>query len=109
MPSPDLPPTEGPSPLSLIMMVLMPMELLLVYILSRLLGKRTTPKNITGNAALLFATGIGPSIYGFVIAFSDPVLRIPGALMGLSFGLAGLFLAWMLINRIWDAITLESD
>ena len=108
IPSPDDPTVVGPSPLSLVMMVLMPIELLLVYAFYRVLGKRTTPQNITGIAILMFMTGIIPSVYAFLIGFTDPVLRIPGVLMGLSFGLAGVFLGWVLANRIWESIRLES-
>ncbi len=85
----------------------MPLELCLVYIFYRLLGKRTNAENIPGIAALLFMTGTIPSIYGFIIGFTDPLSRIPGVLLGLTFGLSGLFLAWILINRLWDSI--DSD
>ena len=108
-PLPDSPPPSGQSIISLIMIILMPLELALVYIFYRLLGKKTNAQNIPGIAALLFMTGTIPSIYGFIIGFTDPFLRMPGVLLGLIFGLSGLFLAWTLINRIWDSINSDTS
>ncbi|MFW9953726.1 MAG: hypothetical protein ACFFD3_04155 [Candidatus Thorarchaeota archaeon] len=108
LPLPDLPPATTPSIMSLIMMILMPLELFLVYILYQLLGKKTNTKNIPGIAALLFVTGTIPSVYGFAIGFTDPSFRFLGAFMGLVFGLSGMFLAWKLINRVWDSINADT-
>ncbi|MFW9848764.1 MAG: hypothetical protein ACFFF4_06470 [Candidatus Thorarchaeota archaeon] len=109
LPLPDSPPPTGQSIISLIMMILMPLELILVYIFYQLLGKKTNTKNLPGIAALLFMTGTIPSIYGFIIGFTDPLLRIAGVLIGLLFGLSGWFLAWILINRIWNSFNSDID
>ena len=107
LPLPAPPPSTAVSFMSLVMMILMPFELVLVYILYRFLEKKTNSENIPGIAALLYMTGTIPSVYGFVIGFTDPIMRTLGVLMGLLFGLTGMFLAWTLINRIWESISLN--
>ena len=109
MSSPSVPSSEGLFLFSLVLMIMMPIDLFLVYIFYQLLGKRTTATNIPGIAAILFVLGSSPSIYGFIVAFTNSALKTTGALTGLSFGLVGMFIAWVLVNRLWESIGSESS
>ncbi len=102
-PASDVPPTAASFMLSLVLFCLMPFELLLEYVMYRLLEKRTKPENILGIGALLLTLGMTPAIYGFLIGIVDSDVQFPGSISGLVFTLLGLLLAWTLINKTWES------
>ncbi len=102
-PASDIPLTAASLMLSLVLFCLMPFELLLEYVMYRLLEKRTKPENILGIGALLLTLGMFPAIYGFLIGIVASFLQFPGSIAGLVFSLSGLFLAWTLINKTWES------
>lgn len=95
--------------LSWLMMFLMPVEILLIYILYRFFGKRFGLKNFQGLAVLMYIFALAPSIYAFVIGFTDSSLRSVAILMGLVFSLTGFLLALRLLSNHWDAITANNQ
>ncbi len=95
-------PNTGPYVLSWVLMLLMPVDILLLYGSYRLFGKRGRFQNIMGPAVLMYVFAITPSIYAFIIGFIDSALRPFAIPLGLMFSLVGLWLALILISRLWD-------
>lgn len=95
--------------LSWLMMFLMPVEILLIYVLYRFLGNRFGLSNFQGLAVLMYMFAIVPSVYAFVIGFTDSSLRSTAILLGLAFSLTGFSLALRLLSNHWDAITTNNQ
>jgi len=91
--------------LSWLMIFLMPIEILLIYALYRYSSKRFGLNNFQALAVLMYTFAIAPSIYAFVIGFTDSSLRTVAIPMGLMFSLTGFWLALKLLSNHWDALT----
>ncbi len=106
IPDTELPASTGPiEVLSWLLILLMPVELLLLYVFYRHFGKNPELDNIMAPAILLYVFATAPSIYGFVIGFIGSSLRLIAIPLGLSFSLVGFGLAWMFISNLWETIT----
>lgn len=99
---------SGPSTISLIMICLMPLEILLIYALYLYSRNKTKPLNFIGIAVLMYTLGTAPSIYGFVIGFSDIAFRPIGPMLGLLFSIAGLGISFILSPRLLESQSLHS-
>jgi hypothetical protein len=91
--------------LSWLMIFLMPIETLLIYVLYHYSGKRFGLNNFQALAVLMYIFAIAPSVYAFVIGFTDSSLRSVAIPMGLVFSLIGFWLALKLLSNHWDALT----
>ena len=105
VPENEHPVGTGSTILSWLMIFLMPVEILLIYVLYRYSGKRFGLNNFQALAVLMYTFAIAPSIYAFVIGFTDSTLRSVAIPMGLMFSLIGFWLALKLLSNHWDAIT----
>ncbi len=106
MPESGIP--SGPSPISLAMIYLMPMEILLIFAFYLYFHNKTTSRNFIGIAVLMYTLGIAPSIYGFVIGFIDLAFRPIGPMLGLLFSIAGLGISFILSPRLLESDSLYS-
>jgi hypothetical protein len=106
IPESMIPATTGPvEVISWLLIVMMPIELLLIYVFYRHFVKNPKLGNIMAPAILLYIFATAPSIYGFVIGFIGSSLRLIAMPLGLSFSLVGFWLAWMFISNLWETIT----
>ena len=105
IPESELPVGTGPSVVSWLMILLMPIEILLIYVFYRHFGKKSKLGNIMGPAVLMYTLATIPSVYAFVIGFTDPALRLIAIPLGLTFSLVGFWLASMFVSNLWDTIT----
>jgi hypothetical protein len=106
IPESELPVSTGPSEVfSWVMILLMPIELLLIYVFYRFFRKRSELDNIMGPAILMYVLAIAPSIYAFIIGFIGSALRLIAIPLGLTFSLVGFLLASMFVSTLWDTIT----
>ncbi|MCK4278941.1 MAG: hypothetical protein KAW94_00015 [Candidatus Thorarchaeota archaeon] len=103
VPESEIPASTGPW-LSWLLILLMPIEILLIYLVYRFLNKRPRQDNLMGSAFLMYMFGIAPSIYGTIIGFIDSALRYIAIPLGLVFSLVGLGFAFMLLSNLWDNI-----
>ena len=106
IPEAELPVSTGPIEVfSWLMILLMPIEILLIYVSYRFFGKRSELDNIVGPAALMYVLALAPSIYAFIIGFIGSALRFIAMPLGLTFSLVGFLLASMFVSNLWDTIT----
>jgi hypothetical protein len=106
IPESELPVSTGPSEVfSWVMILLMPIELLLIYVFYRFFRNRSKLDNIMGPAILMYVLAIAPSIYAFIIGFIGSALRLIAIPLGLTFSLVGFLLASMFLSTLWDTIT----
>ena len=101
---PQLQPNAGPYILSWVMMALMPVEILLVYAFYRFFIKRGGFQNIMGPSVLMYMVATIPSIYAFIIGFTDSALGFIAIPLGLMFSLVGLWLASTFISQLWSSL-----
>jgi hypothetical protein len=103
IPESDLPNITEPSLMSWVLILLMPFEILLIYVFYRFFRKQPTFTDLIGPAILLYLVAAIPSIYAMVIGFTDIYLRPVAIPLGLMFSLFGLWIASMFIPKIWEA------
>ena len=109
IPESELPVGTGPSVVSWLMILLMPFEILLLYVSYRHFGKRSESDNIMAPAVLMYMFATIPSVYAFVIGFTDPALRLLAIPLGLTFSLVGFWLASMFVSNLWEKITTSNQ
>ena len=109
IPESELPVGTGPSVVSWLMIFLMPIEILLLYVLYRHFGKKPEMNNIMAPAILMYTLAMAPSIYAFVIGFTDPALRLLVIPLGLTFSLVGFLLALMFVSNLWENIHVSEN
>ena len=102
IPESEIPVSTGPLILSWLMILLMPIEILLIYVVYHFLSKRPRQENFMGSAYLMYMIGTIPSIYGTIIGFMDSALRHTAILLGLMFSLVGFGFAFMHLQNLWD-------
>lgn len=106
IPESELPASTGPFEVfSWLMILLMPIEILLIYVSYRFFRKRSDLGNIIGPAALMYVLAIAPSIYAFIIGFNGSTLRLIAIPLGLTFSLVGFLLAFRFVSTLWDTIS----
>jgi len=103
VPESEIPVSTGPW-LSWLLILLMPIEILLIYVVYHFLSKKPRQDNLMGSAYLMYMFGTIPSIYGTIIAFTDSTLRHTAILLGLTFSLVGLVFAFRLSLNLWENI-----
>jgi len=94
-----------PDAVSWLMIILMPIEILLIYLSYRHFRKRVESNNIMGPAVLMYTFVAIPSIYAFVIGFVGSDLRPFAIPLGLIFSLVGFWLTSMYLSKLWETIT----
>jgi hypothetical protein len=100
VPESEIPVSTGFSLLSLVMFLLMPFDIILIYVFYRYFARNPRFKDLVGPAALMYVPATTPSIYAFVIGVTDSALRMIAIPLGLMFSIAGLWLALMLLSKI---------
>ncbi|MBY8998699.1 MAG: hypothetical protein KGD60_13295 [Candidatus Thorarchaeota archaeon] len=106
IPESELPVSTGPIEVfSWLMILLMPIEILLIYVSYRFFRKRSELDNIVGPAVLMYVLALAPSVYAFIIGFIGSSLSLIAIPLGLTFSLVGFWLAWMFVSNLWDTTT----
>ena len=90
--------------LSWLLILLMPIEILLIYVVYHFLSKKPRQENLMASAYIMYMIGTIPSIYGTILAFIDSTLRHTAILLGLMFSLIGLGFAFRLSLNLWENI-----
>jgi hypothetical protein len=110
IPESELPVSTGPIEVfSWLMILLMPIEILFIYVSYRFFRKRSELGNIVGPAALMYVLAIAPSIYAFIIGFIGSVLRLVAIPLGLTFSLVGFLLSSMFVSNLWENIQVSEN
>lgn len=110
MPESELPPgNDVPEAFSWLMIILMPVEILLIYLSYRQFGKRVESGNIMGPAVLMYTFATVPSIYAFVIGFIGSDLRLFAIPLGLISSLVGFWLTSVYLTKLWEATTSDNQ
>ena len=104
IPESDLPVNTEPIFLSLVLIILMPVEILLVYSSYRFFIKRTDQHNLMGPAILMYIFSFAPALYGFLLRTLDATLSAFAVPLGLSFSLVGYGLTTMLLPSLNENI-----
>ncbi|UCH03820.1 MAG: hypothetical protein JSW05_09515 [Candidatus Thorarchaeota archaeon] len=100
LPESTLPASTGSSLLSWVMILLMPFEIVLVYVFYRYFARNPRFENLLGPAVLMYVLATTPSIYALTIGMIDSSLRLIAIPLGLMFSIVGLWLALMLLSKI---------
>ena len=104
IPESELPVSTGPIEVfSWLMILLMPIEILLIYVFYRHFGKKPE-LGIMAPAILMYTFAMVPSLYAFIIGFIGSALRLIAIPLGLTFSLVGFMLAWMFLSNLWEGI-----
>ena len=105
LPKPEVSVNLGTTALSWLMICLMPIELLLLYAFYRYYRNKPDLDNIMGPAILMYMFATIPSIYTFVIGFTNPSLESLAIPLGLVFSLLGFLFALRFVSNLWEKIT----
>lgn len=97
-----------PEAISWLMIILMPIEILLIYLSYHHFRKRAELGNIMGPAVLMYTFATIPSTYAFVIGFIGSELRSIAILLGLVFSLVGFWLTSMYLSKLWENTTSDN-
>jgi hypothetical protein len=89
---------------SWLMILLMPIEILLIYVFYRVFRKKSE-LGIMAPAILMYTFAMVPSLYAFIIGFVGSALRLIAIPLGLTCSLVGFWLAWMFLSNLWEIIT----
>ncbi|MHA3962549.1 MAG: hypothetical protein AM325_003335 [Candidatus Thorarchaeota archaeon SMTZ1-45] len=109
IPESDLPGNTNPLFLSWVLLVMMPIELLLIYVFFRFFERSTQWESIMGPAILMYMVATAPSIYAFIIGFTDSALRLLAIPVGLTFSLTGLLIAAMFVSTLWEKVSTSNQ
>ncbi|MFW9768417.1 MAG: hypothetical protein ACFFF9_07885 [Candidatus Thorarchaeota archaeon] len=86
------------------LILIMPFEIVLIYVIYWSFGRRSASYNIMGPAVLMYALATAPSIYSLVIGMINPPFRYLAAPAGLLFSLVGLGLSLRFVSALRDRI-----
>jgi hypothetical protein len=100
LPGSEDPVTPSVTIISWFVILLMPMDLLLVYVIYLIFRRRTMSSDITGPAVLMFVAATAPSIYTVLFGVINSPLRYLAISLGLIFSLVGLFLALRFVSAL---------
>ena len=109
IPESVLPVNTEPLLLSWVLIILMPIELLLIYVFYRLFERMSESDNIMSPAILMYMVATIPSIYALIIGFTDSALRLLAIPVGLTFSLTGLLIAAMFVSILWEKMTTSNQ
>ncbi|MGY5874922.1 MAG: hypothetical protein RTU30_04175 [Candidatus Thorarchaeota archaeon] len=104
LPQSEIPVSTGPYLFSWLLILLMPVDILLIYVFYRLFGRRTGLDDLVGPAVLMYTPALAPSIYAMIIGFIDSALRYTGILLGLMFSVVGFWIASILLSNLCETI-----
>ncbi|MFX1482744.1 MAG: hypothetical protein ACFFCP_06085 [Promethearchaeota archaeon] len=104
LPASENPITWGVTVASWTMILLMPLEILLIYMIYLLIGRRSESYSIMGPAALMYTVGTTPSVHSLVIGFINPTINYLAAPLGLIFSLVGLWLSLRFVSALNERI-----
>ena len=103
IPESELPASTGQSEFfSWLLILLMPIEILLLYVFYRHFGKKPELNNIMAPAILMYTFAMIPSLYAFIIGFIGSNLRFIAIPLGFGVSLVGFWLAWMFVSNLWE-------
>jgi hypothetical protein len=109
IPESELPVSTGPiEALSWLMILMMPIEILLLYVFYRFFRSKSDLNNIMDAAILMYVFATVPSIYALIIGFIGSAIRLLAIPLGLVFSLIGLWLASMFVSKLGD-MSVSSD
>ena len=110
IPESEHPVSTGPiEAFSWLMIFLMPVEILLIYVSYRHIGKKSESGNIMGPAILMYMFAMIPSIYAFVIGFIGSNIRFIAIPLGFGASLVGFWLTWMFLSNLWENRLVSDD
>jgi len=109
IPESDLPGNTEPMLLSWVLFVMMPIELLLIYVFFRFFERNTQWESIMGPAILMYMVATIPSIYALIIGFTDSALRLLAIPVGLTFSLTGLLIAAMFVSILGEKVSTSNQ
>jgi hypothetical protein len=104
LPESEYPLTEGIVIFSWVVILLMPMDLLLVYLIYWIFGKRERSFNVIGPAVLMFVVATNPSIYAVVSGMVNSTFRYFTAPLGLIFSFVGLLLSLRFVSALGEMV-----
>ncbi|NHI90013.1 MAG: hypothetical protein EAX87_10860 [Candidatus Thorarchaeota archaeon] len=104
LPGSEYPPSAGTTMISRVLVLMMPIELLIVYVTYLAFRRRSVSFDIIGPAVLMFLIATAPSIYAVVIGLIDSPLRYIAASLGLIFSLVGLLLSLRLLSALKESV-----
>ena len=104
LPGSEYPVTQSVTIISWVVILLMPMDLLLVYVIYWFFRRRTLTFDIMGPAVLMFVVATTPSIYAVVIGLINSPLRYVATSLGLIFSLVGLWLSLRFVSALKEQV-----
>jgi hypothetical protein len=104
LPAPEVPEGPGASIIAWALLLIMPVEILFVYLTYRHFAKKPRQVTIMGQAILMYVFAMAPSIYAFVAGFIDSALRSLAVPLGLAFSLAGFWLALHFLSILGESV-----
>ncbi|MFX1578526.1 MAG: hypothetical protein ACFFBJ_02680 [Promethearchaeota archaeon] len=104
LPESEYPLTEGIVIFSWVVILLMPMDLLLVYVIYWVFGKRERSFNVIGPAVLMFVVATNPSVYAVVSGMVNSTFRYFTAPLGLIFSFVGLLLSLRFVSALGEMV-----
>lgn len=107
--TPEAPMDLTASVISWAMMIMMPIELLFIYLLHRHVTKRPTQITFMGQAILMYTFAMAPSVYAVVTAFIGFTLGSLAIPLGLAFSLTGFWLALHFLSNPENVTLPETD
>ena len=93
---------------SWLLILLMPVDLALTFVMQRFLERRMKPESFPGLTTLLYTIGITPTIYGLIIAFINSAMGAFGNLLGLVFSYTIIACIWILSPSLLERMLLRA-
>ena len=109
LPESGNPLTESISIISWTLILMMPVDILLVYLFYWIFRKKTASYDIMGPAVLMYTVASVPSVYAFVIGFINSTLRYLAAPLGLMLSLTGLWLSLRFVSSLGEMVWTPSE
>ena len=104
LPESEYPVTQSVTIFSWVFILLMPMELLALYVIYLVFRNRSISFDIMGPAVLMFIVATVPSIYAVVIGLINSPLRYLATSLGLIFSLVGLWLSLRFLSALKESV-----
>jgi hypothetical protein len=104
LPGSGYPPTPSVTIISWVVILMMPMELVFLYVIYWVFRKRSVQFDIMGPAVLMFVVATVPSIYTVVIGLISSPLRYLATALGLIFSLVGLWLSLRFLSALEELV-----
>jgi hypothetical protein len=104
LPATEVPADPSASVIAWAMLLIMPVEILFIYLLYRYFTKKPRQVTIMGQAILMYVFAMAPSIYAFAAAFIDSAFRSLAVPLGLVFSLAGFWFALHFLSLLGNSV-----